>query len=137
MFLDDMASLIISAGAATVVGTDVFLGYEPDSPDACVMLFEYSGRDTLRASSTSPGLALLEFPRLQVIVRDQDYSVARTTMNVIYKALDHYAGTVNSVVYAYIHALGTPFLLERAKGASSDALRASVSCNFEAAKCLT
>lgn len=136
MLLDDMGQRLVDEGFGTL-GTDIFLGQEPEAPDNCIMLHEYPGRPSIRASASNPGEALAEQPRFQVVVRNTSYSTARTTLNNIFKKLDHYTGTLNSVLYHYVHALDTPRLLKRDKAPGSQKVRPYVSQNYQAIKDVT
>ena len=40
----DIKDMIVAAGLA-VFGTDIFIGKEPTSPDDCVTLYDYGGRE--------------------------------------------------------------------------------------------
>ena len=46
MILEALADKLTTASVATV-GTNLFLGMMPDSPDLCVALYEYAGAPPL------------------------------------------------------------------------------------------
>lgn len=67
----------LQAQSQGTLGTDLFLGRMPDSPDACVCLFEYSG-SLPEMTFGSSGIAI-DRPQLQVMTRAgrDDYPTAR------------------------------------------------------------
>jgi len=137
MLEDDIGQRLEDEGFGTV-GTDIFLGHEPETPDDCIIVNEYSGQSSIRASASNPGEALAERPRFQIVVRNISKETARTTLNSIFKKLDHYAGTINSVVYHYIHALDTARVLKRDKSTTSSlSTRTYVSQNYQVIKDVT
>ncbi len=137
MLEDDIGQRLVDEGFGTV-GTDIFLSNEPETPDNCVIVNEYPGRQSLRASASNPGEALAERPRFQIVVRNISKATARTTLNNIFKKLDHYSGTLNSVVYHYIYALDTARLMKRDKSTTSSlTMRSYVSQNYQVVKDVT
>jgi len=77
MFLEALADRLTSASVATV-GTNLFIGLMPTSPDVCVGLYEYAGSAPLEVFRNNN--ETLERPSVQVIVRASrnDYPTART-----------------------------------------------------------
>jgi hypothetical protein len=138
MLLDDIGGYLQTSGVGTL-GTDIFLFNLPDSAgkENVVSLWEYSGANPLNAMSSTPGAAVSEFPRLQVLVRNVSAETARTKCNTIWKLLDGYSGTLNSVRYKAIKALGSPSYLETAKYTVSEKIVHLFSMNFEVNKDLT
>lgn len=86
MILEALADRLTSASVATV-GTNLFLGMMPDSPDLCVALFEYAGAPPLEVLRDND--ATLERPGIQVLVRAgrNDYPIARDLTNTIRNTL--------------------------------------------------
>lgn len=84
--LEALAARLQSASVA-VPGTDLFLGMMPNSPDACVALYEYSGAAPLEVLTDDD--ATLERPSVQVMTRAgrNDYPTARTLMVNVRNAL--------------------------------------------------
>jgi len=82
--LDHISTYLASLGIATV-GTDLFLGTMPDTPDTCTALHEYAGP----APNYTHGdlLPFEEHPRLQVMTRSATYTTARNKAEAIYRAL--------------------------------------------------
>lgn len=75
-FLEAVGDYVQAQGEGTL-GTNVFLGRMPDSPDVCVGLFEYSG-SLPEMTFGSSGIAI-DRPQLQVMCRAtrDDYPTAR------------------------------------------------------------
>lgn len=100
----------LAANSIGTVGTTIFYGQMPETPDDCVTLFEYAGEppeDTHDAQH-------YEKPGLQVLVRDTSYSDARTKIASISALLHTLANTsLTGTKYLYIRAVQSPFVLER------------------------
>lgn len=88
MLLDDIATYLEAKGIVTV-GTDLFKGELPEIPDNCVALFEYAGQPPEIPTA-------IDYPGLQVRVRDKSYSAARAKTDAIYKLLHTLANTTLS-----------------------------------------
>lgn len=69
------------------LGTSLFLGRMPETPDACVTVFEYEGAAPLEAFGA--GASIVDLPRIQVVVRGarDDYPGARDKAAAIRDAL--------------------------------------------------
>ena len=77
--LSEIGAYLVTNNIGTL-GTDIFLGLMPDSPDNCIALFEYAG--------SPPDLHWNgEYPGLQVRVRNTSYAAARTKIGEIMTAL--------------------------------------------------
>ena len=74
MLLDDIGDYLSSGGIGTV-GLTVFKSLLPDSPDACVAIFETGGFPSLHTMSASSPAA--ENPTFQVVCRAGNYEEAR------------------------------------------------------------
>lgn len=76
MMLEALADKLTAASVATV-GTNLFIGIMPNSPDVCVSLYEYAGSPPLEVLRDNA--ATLERPSVQVMVRASrnDYPTAR------------------------------------------------------------
>lgn len=62
MIMTDVAAKIVSLGLGTAVGTDVFKGQMPDTPDVCIGVHAYGG--------AAPDDVLgVEYPKFQLEVR--------------------------------------------------------------------
>jgi len=75
--LEALGERLQTDGIGTL-GTDLFLSLMPESPDACVALFEYGGQAP--ALTMGSGLYAINRPRVQVKVRSlrEDYPAAFT-----------------------------------------------------------
>ena len=76
MVLAELTTYLVTQGIGTA-GTNLFYGILPDSPDACVALFEYGGypNDPVLGGTT----VRLEYPSIQVMCRGvrDDYTNPR------------------------------------------------------------
>jgi hypothetical protein len=113
MFCDHLIALIVADGFGTK-NTDLFKGEFPTSPDLCVAVTDYAGREPLEVfGETSPAI---ERPSAQVKVRGaaNDYDTPRTRLEKIYLALAaRGAFVVNGTRYMNIAPISTPFTLGR------------------------
>jgi len=75
----DIANYLINNSLATSIGTDVFLDNKPDQPDNLISIFEYSGSTT--------NVSILD-RRIQILVRNKSYSIARSKAWAIFNLLD-------------------------------------------------
>lgn len=127
MLLDELGAYMQTQGIGTL-GTDLFIGQMPDSPDAAVTLYEYGGIAPTHA--LGGGAARFERPRVQVVARATTYTAARSKIESVYKLLDQVAGVImSSVRYLRIEAVQAPMFLER--DANS---RVVMVCNFQVHK---
>jgi hypothetical protein len=134
VLLDDIASYLATNGAGTV-GTSLFKGYAPESPDACVSVYETQGLAPVRGMSPTAGAMLCERPSLQVVVRagQYDYSAARLAANDIFRLLDGLGDVdINGVRYLWVAAKQSPFLMGR-----DESGRVRVVCNYYVVKQLS
>lgn len=77
--IDDVATFLQAAGVGTV-GTDIFKGYQPETPDACVTLYATGGYPL---SEYLP----VETPTLQALIRAANYAAAQTKAFAVVDAL--------------------------------------------------
>lgn len=124
--LEDLAGYLAANGHGTL-GTDLFRGFLPDTPDVATCLYEYPG---LSGDYGAGGQSYLERPRVQVLVRDPSYTAGRARIELIYRLLDTVSGDlINQVRYYSIAALQAPFTMGRDKND-----RSLLACNFQAMK---
>lgn len=104
--LDEIATYLAGKNVGTV-GTDLFMGFMPDTPDNLVALFEYAGEPIeLVMGDDDPGL---ERPGLQVRVRDTSYPAGRAKIGQIVDILHGLSEVViNGTRYLLIRANGSP-----------------------------
>lgn len=77
MMLDDIAAYLQTKGLGTV-GTDIFKGKRPSSPDACLALYQYAGEVPELISGTT-----YEYPGLQVWSRATNQVDALTKLDAV------------------------------------------------------
>ncbi len=109
----DLVTILNSAGHTDVgtltLGSNTFIGREPDAPDATVTLFDTPGRPPRRLYD--PTIAD-QRPSVQVRVRDRSYLAAYTLITAICAALHNKAFTVDSTEYTAIYVSQPPALLD-------------------------
>ena len=113
MILEALADRLTSASVATV-GTNLFIGLMPNSPDVCAALYEYAGSAPLEVLVDNN--ATLERPSVQVMVRASrnDYPTARNLIENIRNTLTEITNeTISGVTFlrvnqnSSINAVGT------------------------------
>ena len=115
----DISGYIQSAGIATL-GTDMFIGYQPETPYNTVTLYETGGYPLDKAG-------FLQYPTLQVIVRNESYGAARSKIDSIINLLHRTTNTtINSTKYCSIYTTGDATSLGK-----DDQNRSRLSVNFE------
>lgn len=111
MVLDDLATLLATACSLTV-GTTLFKGAMPATPDACLALIEYPG---IGPDFVFGQAAIAqESPRLQVLCRGgrDDYETPRDVAETAYRALAAaQPQTIASTRYQRFLPLQAPFRL--------------------------
>jgi hypothetical protein len=82
-YLQNTASAFGAHTSQGTLGTTLFLGTLPESPDACVAVYENSG--TPPSFTMGTGGIVIDYPMLQVICRAgrEDYPTARDTAESI------------------------------------------------------
>ena len=134
MILDDVCDYLSSGGIGTV-GTDLFKGFAPDSPNACTIVYETGGQAPVHAMNPAAGAAVVEMPRVQVVCRATayDYSTARSKAHSVFKLLDGLpTRSINSIDYLWGAAVQSPFLMGRDKSG-----RVLIACNYDIVKRLS
>lgn len=133
MILDDLCDYLTTGSIGLTTNTNLWGGKMPPDPATAVAIYETGGVGPVHAFSTGPGNAVLERPRVMVVVRSTGYSSGRQTAHNIWKRLDG-AGdfTINGCRYAWIGAVQSPFFL---KFDGND--RPLFACNFDVSKALT
>lgn len=92
--LEAIKNLLVAAGLGTF-GTNLFIGYMPDSPATATALFDSGGED--------PDDYLLEIQKatFHILVRSTDYSAGRQKLDDIYALLHGKANFEENGVYFY------------------------------------
>lgn len=122
MLVRDIAQILQNNGIGTL-GIDIFWGQLPASPDNCVALFEYAGEPPDLHSN-------VEYPGLQVLVRNKGYEAGRSKIEQIRSLLHGITETtLSSHRYLLIRANQSPEFLER-----DESGRAIFVCNFRVIK---
>jgi hypothetical protein len=110
--LVDIATYLDAQQASLTLGTNLFLGRMPDSPDTCVVLYEYGG--SAPDNTMGSGLPVLQNPSVQIAVRAVLYASAESLINLCWATLE---GIVNMSLsgtrYNRVTAIQSPFVLER------------------------
>lgn len=89
------------------VGTDIFVGIMPNTPDDCIVIWPYAGQppDIIWDG---------EYPSINVKVRNTAQDTGWTKIYSIMKALHKLTNTtIESTLYHRIEAMGSPAYLER------------------------
>ena len=125
--LTDLGSYLNSASISTqdlTLGTNLFLGRLPETPDSCVALVQTAGVAPTDTFGTS--FAPLENQGLQTLIRASSYATAEALAVDVYKSLTAVENaTLTSTLYLKIEAQQSPFALTR-----DDQERQVMSCNF-------
>lgn len=107
--LDDIGAYLAAHSIGTV-GTNLFLGDMPETPDICVALYEYAGEPPEAAHDSQ----VLEYPGLQVRVRGTSYSAVKTAIENIQSHLFPLANTtLSGSRYLYFRPVQSPFSMGR------------------------
>ena len=109
MLLNDIGGYLATYSVGTV-GTSIFLGDMPETPDSLVALFEYAGDPP---DDTHDGKHY-ENPGLQVRVRGTSYAAARAKIAAVEDLLHTLANqSFSGTNYVFIRAVQSPFSLGR------------------------
>ena len=111
MFLDDISDFLSTSGVTTTIRKGVM----PETPDACVALYETGGIAPVHAMKATAG-RVVRRPAVQVVCRAtvDEYDTARTTAETIFCILDGMpTRTLNVTEYKLAAARQEPFLLNR------------------------
>lgn len=114
------------------LGTNLFLGRLPETPDTCVAVIETAGQSAVNAMGGST-LPAYTRPRAQVLVRAAAYSTASDLAEDIYKQMQKIDNeSLSGVYYLRADGLQSPFYLDRDMEE-----RAVFSCNYQTLRVLT
>ena len=121
----------ISSGLSTA--DTVTAGRLAGVPDKQVGVIETGGLPSTHTMASGPGLAQLEWPRVQILTRATTYPAAVQLAANVHHLLDGFRPrTINGTSYEWIEAVQQPFLLEEdANG------RVVMACNYQIAKALS
>ena len=125
--LTDVGTYLAAASISTqdlTLGTNLFLGRLPDSPDTCVGLVQTAGVAPTDTFGTS--FPPVETQGLQVLSRAGAYVTAEAWGVDIFKSLTAVDNqTLTSTLYLKIEATQSPFALER-----DTQERVVIACNY-------
>lgn len=131
--LTDVGTYLAAASISTqdlTLGTNLFLGRLPESPDTCVGLVQTSGTSPTDTFGTS--YPPVENQGLQTLIRASSYATAEALAVDVMKSLSSVENeTLTSTLYLKIEAQQSPFALDR-----DSQERLVMSCNFLVAKAL-
>lgn len=118
----------LQTNAVGTLGTNIFLGKMPATPDYCITLYEYEGMAPTESFGGNP--YDIDMPRIQVVVRGarDDYPTARDAVNTIRGILaDITDVTISSTKVLRVASLGAfiPLGLD-------DKDRPRIAANFQA-----
>ena len=133
-FIPDLGTYMAANVTAVTLtlGTNLFLGRLPDTPDTCVAVFETAGLSPVDAMGGST-LPAYTRPRAQTLVRAAAYSDAASLAEDIFKQLTKIDNeALSGTTYLRAEGLQTPFYIER-----DDQERAVFSCNYQTLRVLT
>ena len=114
------------------MGTNLFLGRLPDTPDTCVAVFETSGEGPVNTGGGSTLPAFTQ-PRFQTMVRAADYASAASLAEDIYKKvqlIDNEA--LSGTRYLRAEGVQEPYALDR-----DGQERMVFVCNYQTMRVLT
>lgn len=127
MILEALGDYLQTNSIGTL-GTNIFLGKMPSSPDYCICLYEYEGMAPAESFGGSP--YDIEMPRIQVVVRGarDDYPTARDGAKTIKDLLaDLTDVTISSTKVLRVASLGSTIPL-----GLDDKDRPRIAANFQA-----
>jgi len=110
---DEIADFLEDASVG-VVGTTIFKGQMPGTPDACVAVIETAGRAPEHTFGSS-GIET-EYPRVQIRCRGakNDYATPAATAQTAYVAMAAVANQLlNGTRYLSIDPIQAPFLMDK------------------------
>ena len=111
MLLVELGTFLQTAGDGTL-GTDLFLGPLPDTPDVCTALYEYGGFAP-EGDIGAGGAIRYEFPRVQVAVRHTSYATGRAKIDTVCDRLCGISNeTLSGVYYVGAWPVQSPYLLD-------------------------
>jgi len=102
--LDDIATYLISKTFATAIGVDIFTDFVSDKPDHLISLNEYGGDGDVTFETVTQR-------SVQILVRDKDGSIAKSTAWNIYNLLkeDNHKIKFTSTRLGIVYLRQTPF----------------------------
>ena len=93
----DAIAYYLQTGGYGTVGSTIFVDWQPPTPPGVIVVTGYSGAPPDRGIGTTP--AIMQRPKVQVMVRDENPSTALTTINSIQAYLEGAAGFTSNGTY--------------------------------------
>lgn len=127
MILEAVGDYLVTQSVGTL-GTTIFLGKQPPTPDFCITIYEYEGMQPLESFGGNP--YDIDMPRIQVVVRGarDDYPTARDSITNIRGLLaDLTDVTISSTKVLRVASLGASIPL-----GLDDKDRPRIAANFQA-----
>lgn len=109
--LDALGAKLQTDGVGTL-GTTIFLGFQPATPDACVVIFEGKGNGP--ELTFGSGVLAVERPSIRVISRGarNDYPTTRTLMEAVRSSLGAIRETtISGVNFMCVNTTSDPYPL--------------------------
>ena len=128
MLVDDLGDYL-SSQAGLTLGTDLFLGQMPDTPDSATCVYESGGLSPIKAMGNVAGAAKVERPRVHIVRRGAQcgYEDARATAHAVFMKMDGFpTRSINGISYFWGSALQSPFL----RGVDEQG-RPEIACNYQ------
>lgn len=103
---DDIAEYLEDLTTVGTVGTSIFAGRMPPTPDLCVSLYNYAGQppDKVADDYETQGLQI----RVRGATLTAGWDAAWARANIIFEALHHLTNaTIETKAYHYIYATGS------------------------------
>jgi hypothetical protein len=107
-YLQNTASAFGAHATQGTLGTSIFLGTLPETPDACVAVYENAGSPP--AFTMGTGGIVIDYPMIQIISRagKDDYPTARDKIDAIRNLLASVTdATISSVAILRIEPMGS------------------------------
>lgn len=130
MVTAEIATYLVGQGLGLTSGTNLFRGKLPDTPDICVVVYEYGGMPN--EPEMGGTTVRLEFPSIQIVTRGvkDEYDAPRLLAQQVMAALTKIGGqTLSGVVYGCVMAKQPPFPL-----GWDDNFRMRFACNYHVQK---
>ena len=110
----DLAYYVANTLSKGTLGVNVYCNLLFEDPDNQIAIAEYGGRPADMAMGGTADPDALEYPSVQVCVRNLNAQTAYETAYSIYKSLDGLGSvTINGNTYDYMKALQPPFIEDR------------------------
>lgn len=86
ILIEQVAQVLSNAGLGTI-GVDIFLGYQPETPDSCIVVNNTGG---VKPSIDIPN----KMPTFQVVIRNVDYETGESILATVRATLHQHQNAV-------------------------------------------